>query len=216
VRFFLDALQIVLIDLVLAGDNALVIAMAVRSLSGRQRRLGILFGASAAVALRVGLTMVASQLLGVPYLQLVGGLLVLWIAVKVLGDTSHEHAETPQANRFTQAIWYIVVADVTMSIDNVLAIAGAAKGHFGLILFGLAVSIPFVVVSSNLLARLMDRYGWLIYIGAGILGKVGGDMIVTDPFIQRTLNPGPVMHYGLDAALVALVLLIGRLRAPRK
>ena len=212
-HFFLDALTLILIDLVLAGDNALVIAMAVRSLSGRERSLGILFGASAAVLLRVALTMTASQLLGIPFLQLAGGILVLWIAIRVLNDASSSPHTTPKASRFTQAIWYIVVADLTMSIDNVLAIAGASKGHFGLILFGLAVSIPFVVLSSNLLARLMDRYAWLIYLGSGILGKVGGDMILTDPFIERSLHPGSLMRHMTEAALVVLVLLVGRWRS---
>ena len=215
-HFFLDALTIVFIDLVLAGDNALVIAMAVRRLTGRERRLGILFGASAAVLLRVGLTLIASKLLAIPYLQLIGGLLVLWIAVKVLSDASEAHDARPEVHRFTQAIWYIVVADLTMSIDNVLAIAGASKGHFGLILFGLAVSIPFVVLSSNLLARLMDRYPWVIYLGAGILGKVGGDMMLTDPVIQRTLHPGTVLRYAIDAVLIAAILLIGRARSRQR
>ena len=161
-HFLFNALTIVLIDLLLAGDNALVIAMAVRSLPKRQRRAATVGGAGAAVALRVSLTAVAAKLLSVPYLQLAGGLLILWIALKVLLDASDAPDAAPAARRLLQAIWYIVVADLTMSTDNVLAIAGASKGNFYLILFGLGLSIPLVVFAANLLAALMDRYPALI------------------------------------------------------
>ena len=210
-HFLLSGLSIVLIDLLLAGDNALVIAMAVRSLPKRQRRIGIVGGAGAAVVLRVGLTVVAARLLTIPYLQIAGGLLVLWIALKVLIDASTPPDEALAPTRFWQAIWYIVVADITMSTDNVLAIAGASKGNFWLIVFGLAVSIPFVVLSSNLLSKLMDRFPALIYLGAGILGKVGGDMILTDPLVTHAWNPGDIVRYALDAVLVVAVIGIGRM-----
>ena len=200
-HFLVSGLQIVLIDLLLAGDNALVIAMAVRSLPPAERRLGILCGAGAAVALRVALTFVAGQLLNISFVQLAGGLLVIWIAIKVLRDASEPQTETPPARRFAQAIRYIVVADITMSTDNILAIAGASKGHVGLIVFGLALSIPFVVFSSNLLSKLMDRYAWIVYLGAAILGRVGGEMMLTDPFIVRTLHPGAVVQYSVEAGL---------------
>ena len=156
-HFLLSGLQIVLIDLLLAGDNALVIAMAVRSLPPRERRIGIAGGAAAAVILRIALTWFAARLLTIEYVQIVGGVFILWIALKVLVDASEPPDASPAPKRFYQAIWYIVVADLTMSIDNILAIAGASKSHLGLIVFGLCVSIPFVVFSSNLLATLMDR-----------------------------------------------------------
>jgi len=200
-HFLLNGLSIVLIDLLLAGDNALVIAMAVRSLPLKERRLGILAGAGAAVLLRVALTFVAGQLLNISYVQLLGGLLVIWIALKVMRDASEPQTETPPARRFAQAIRYIVLADITMSTDNILAIAGASKGNAGLIIFGLALSIPFVVFSSNLLSKLMDRYAWIVYLGAGILGKVGGEMMLTDPFVVRTVHPGAAMQYCIEAAL---------------
>jgi len=200
-HFLLNVLSIVLIDLLLAGDNALVIAMAVRSLPPKERRLGILGGAGAAVGLRVALTFVAGQLLNISYVQLMGGLLVIWIAVKVLRDASAPMKETPPARRFAQAIRYIVLADITMSTDNILAIAGASKGNAGLIVFGLALSIPFIVFSSNLLSRLMDRYAWIVYLGAGILGKVGGEMMMTDPVVVRTVHPGVVLQYAVQAVL---------------
>ena len=209
-HFLLSAVTIILIDLLLAGDNALVIALAVRSLPPRERRIGIAGGASAAVILRIGLTAVAAHLLTIPYLQIAGGLAILWIAVKVLIDASAPPEVEPGAPRFWQAVRYIVVADLTMSIDNILAIAGASKGNFWLIAFGLAVSIPFIVLSSDLLSRLMDRYPALIYIGAGILGRVGGDMILTDPFVIQTWRPTTQMRYSIEAALVVSVIAIGR------
>lgn len=200
-HFLLSAAAIVLIDLLLAGDNALVIAMAVRSLPRRERRLGTICGAGAAVALRVALTFIAAKLLSLQYLQLAGGILVLWIAVKVLRDASDPPEAAPSPKRLRQAIGYIVLADLTMSTDNILAIAGASKGHFGLILFGLAVSIPFVVLSSNLLADLMDRYPWTIYIGAAILARVGGEMIFSDPFIIHAAHPAQMVRYASEAGL---------------
>jgi YjbE family integral membrane protein len=210
-HFLLSALSIVLIDLLLAGDNALVIAMAVRSLPKRQRRIGIAGGAGAAVVLRVALTTVAASLLTIPYLQIAGGLLVLWIALKVLIDASTPPDQALAPGRFWQAIWYIVVADITMSTDNVLAIAGASKGNFWLIAFGLAVSIPFIVLSSNLLSKLMDRFPALIYLGAGILARVAGDMILTDPLVTRVWNPGDLARYAIEAALVVAVIVVGRM-----
>jgi YjbE family integral membrane protein len=208
-QFLLGALSIVLIDLLLAGDNALVIAMAVRALPRPQRRVGTLCGAAIAVLLRVALTAVAARLLTIRYLQLGGGLLVLWIAVKVLVDAKEPPAAAPAPRRLMRAIWVIVLADLTMSTDNILAIAGASKGHLSLIVFGLGLSIPFVVFSSNLLANLMDRFSILIYLGAGILGMVAGDMIFEDPFVINALQPSAALHYGADGALIAAVILAG-------
>jgi YjbE family integral membrane protein len=215
-HFLLTGLSIVLIDLLLAGDNALVIALAVRSLPKRERRIGIVGGAAAAVALRVGLTFVAAQLLEIRYVQIAGGLFVLWIAVKVLLDASEAPEAAPRTARFWQAIWYIVVADVTMSVDNILAIAGASHGDFWLILFGLAVSIPFIVLSSNLLSRLMDRWPALVYLGSGILGKVSGEMILTDPVTVSAWAPGDGVRWAVEGALAAGLVTFGWWRARRK
>jgi YjbE family integral membrane protein len=200
-HFLLSALSLVLIDLLLAGDNALVIALAVRSLAPRERRIGIIGGASVAVLLRVCLTFVASELLTISYLQIAGGLFVLWIAVKVLIDVSEPADSVAAPRRIWQAIWYIVVADITMSVDNILAIAGASHGNFWLIFFGLAVSIPFVVLSSNLLSRLMDRWPVLILLGSGILGKVGGDMVLTDRYVVSRWHPSDATRWLIDASL---------------
>jgi YjbE family integral membrane protein len=209
-------LTIVVIDLLLAGDNALVIAMAVRCLAPHERRIGTICGAAAAVALRVALTFVAAQLLNIPFLKLAGGVLVLWIAVKVLIDAS----ETPDAvaapRRLVQAIWYIVVADVTMSTDNILAIAGASNGHIELIVFGLALSIPFVVLSANLLAKLMDHYPATIYLGSGILGRVAGEMILTDNYIVRRFHPGDAFCHIVEGILVLGLIVGGKILCDRR
>jgi len=210
-RFLLNAFSIVLIDLLLAGDNALVIALAVRSLPVRQRRIGSVCGAAGAVLLRVALTFVAARILGREYVQLAGGLFIAWIALKVLLDVSSPpDAAAPAPTRLLQAIGYVVLADLTMSVDNILAIAGASQGHLGLIIFGLGVSIPLVIFSANLLCDLMDRYPALIYLGAAILGKVAGEMILTDPFVARMLRPSEAMRLALEGLLVAVLLVAGR------
>lgn len=215
-HFVLSALSIVLIDLLLAGDNALVIALVVRSLGPRERRIGSAGGAAAAVVLRVGLTFVAAQLLEIPYLQIAGGVFILWIAVKVVDDASAPPDAAPSPKRFWPAIWYIMIADVTMSVDNILAIAGASHGDFWLILFGLAVSIPFIVLSSNLLSRLMDRWPVLVLAGAGILGKVGGEMIATDLVVRRTLAPDQTTRWLVEGGLAVAVMAFGWRRAHGK
>ena len=209
-RFVVDCLSIILIDLLLAGDNALVIAMAVRPLSKRERRIGIVLGAAAAVILRVAITIVAAKLLNVEFIKLVGGGLVVWIAVKVIADASSPAPETAAPHHFLQAIWFIVVADITMSTDNVLAIAGASHGNVPLIIFGLALSIPFVVFSSNLIAILMDRYPFTVYLGAAILGRVGGEMMITDPFVVAMLHPSKYVEYAVQVAAIVLILVLGR------
>jgi YjbE family integral membrane protein len=213
--FLLSGLSIVLIDLLLAGDNALIIALAARALPVRERRMGIACGAALAVVLRVALTSLAARLLALPYIELVGGLLVLWIALKVLADSADPVAAAPSPRRFWHAIALIVFADLTMSLDNIVAIAGASHGYIPLIVFGLCLSIPFVVWSSNLLSRLMDRYPWLIYLGAGILGKVAGDMLLADPFVMRIVHVPDPERYLIDALLIAAVLLTGRWMATR-
>jgi len=214
-RLLLDGFSIILIDLLLAGDNALVIAMAVRALPQRQRRLAIAFGAGAAVVLRVVLTILAARLLGIEFIKLMGGAFIIWIAVKVLADASSEPAAEPPRGQLLRAVWFIVVADITMSLDNVLAVAGAARGSVPLIVFGLAVSIPFVVFSSNLIATLMDRYPTVVYLGSAVLGKVGAEMMLTDPFIVKTLHPHEGLIYVAEALAIAGILAAGRFLSER-
>lgn len=211
-------LSIVLIDIVLAGDNAVVIALAVRTLPPKQRMMGILLGSGVAVVLRVGLTFIAAQLLVMNYIKLIGGGLILWIAVKLLIDNTGEKAHGSAAGGVWQAVWLILVADITMSVDNVLAVAGASKGSFPLLLFGLGLSIPLVVFTSNLLARLMDRYPVIIYVGAAILGKVGGDMIMTDRLTEEMFHPAPWLVHAVEGMLALGVILVAlawrRVRRP--
>jgi YjbE family integral membrane protein len=210
-RVLIDCLSIVLIDLLLAGDNALVIAMAVRPLPAHQRKIGITLGAGAAVLLRIAITIAAAELLDREFIKLLGGAFVIWIAIKVLADASGPPAASATPRNFLNAIWVIVFADITMSADNVLAVAGASRGSVPLIVFGLCLSIPLVVFASNLLATLMDRYPAILYIGAGILGKVGGEMIFTDPWLVRSLHPSKAILYSAEVIAVIVILVAGRL-----
>ncbi len=209
-KFFAGILNIVIIDLILAGDNAVVIAMAVRSLPRRQRRWGIILGAGAAVLLRVVLTFFVAKVLEIQFIKLAGGVLIAWIAVKLFVEGAPEQADK-EAKTLLQAMWLIVVADITMSLDNVLAVAGASHGNLFLLLFGLALSIPLVVFTSNLLSMLMDRYPIIIYIGAAVLGRVAGEMIFTDPWVVRWLAPPAWFSYAMEALLAVGVIVVGKL-----
>lgn len=209
-QFLLDILAIVLIDLLLAGDNAVVIALAVKTLPAREKRIGIMAGAGVAVVLRIVLTFFAAQLLLLQFVKLVGGLLILWIAVKLLVDDSGEEDGGKQATTLFQAMLYILIADITMSTDNILAIAGTSKGNIGLLIFGLGLSIPFVVFTSNLLSTIMDRFPVIVLIGAAILGRVGGEMIMTDPWVHQRFHPSKALEYAVQALLAIGVVALGK------
>jgi YjbE family integral membrane protein len=213
--FFSRLFSIVIIDLILAGDNAVVIAMAVRSLPREQRVKGIIFGAGAAVVLRVAMTFFVSQMLQINFLKLVGGILITWIAVKLFVEGAPDETGQKEAGNLYQAVKIIVIADITMSLDNMLAVGGASHGNLFLLLFGLGLSIPFIVFTSNLLSMLMDKYPVIIYFGAGILGKVGGEMIITDPFVFDYLKPGNVTVYAVEAAFAIGVIVVGMLMVRR-
>jgi len=204
-------LSIVLIDLVLAGDNAVVIALAVKNLPPKKKKKGIIFGAGAAVALRVAITFCVAQLLNISFIKLAGGALVLWIAVKLFVEGAPEDKFQKEATTFLQAIRLIVIADIIMSTDNVLAVAGACKGNIFLLIFGLALSIPFVVFTSTLLSMLMDKYPIIVYIGAAVLGRVGGEMIITDPFTVKLIEPGKVLQYSVEVIGAVGVIVVGKL-----
>ena len=210
--FFSAIMSIVLIDLVLAGDNAVVIAMAVKNLSARQRLWGIALGSGGAVIIRVLSTFLVAQLLVMPYVKLIGGAVILWIAVKLLtqGATERTHAHREAAGLW-QALWIIVVADLSMGIDNMLAVGAASHGSMLLLLFGLGLSIPFVVFMSNMLSKLMDRYPIILWVGAGILGKVGGQMMITDPWIQGFFPAPAWAVYLIEAIGIAFVCGLAKL-----
>lgn len=214
-HYLIDCLSIVVIDLLLAGDNALVIALAVRALPKRQRRVALLCGAWLAVLIRVAVTFLAAKLLEVEYVQLAGGAFVVWIAVKVLRDARSQQRAAVSPSELWRAIGSIVVADLTMSTDNILAVAGASKGNVWLIVFGLALSIPLVVSSSTFLAFIMDRYPLTMYGGVAILGRVGGEMILGDPFVRRLLHPSDALRYGVELALMLAIVVAGRLLSRR-
>jgi len=209
--FFSSLLSIVIIDIILAGDNAVVIAMAVRSLPPEQRAKGILFGSAAAVLLRVVLTFFVAQMLMISFIKLIGGALILWIAVKLFVEGAPEEQGKKEAANIWQAIRIIVIADITMALDNMLAVGGASHGNLFLLLFGLGLSIPFIVFTSNLLSILMDRYPIIIYMGAAILGKVGGEMMITDRFIEGLIAPNKFVQYGVEAFFAAGVIVSGKL-----
>lgn len=190
-EYLARVLQIVFIDLLLAGDNAVVIALAVRSLPPRQQFLGRIWGTAGAVGLRLAFIAVVTTLLKVPLLQFTGALLLVWIAYKLVKPQGGEGGEghVRHGSSLKEAIWIIIVADATMSLDNVIAIAGAAHGDLGLVAFGIALSIPLVVWGSGLLARLMSRYPWIVWVGGGVLGWVAGSMMFEDHFVQAQIGP---------------------------
>lgn len=215
-QFFTSIISIILIDLVLAGDNAVVIAMAVRRFPRGKRIKGIFFGAGAAVVLRVILTFFVAQLLRISFVKLVGGAIILWLAVKLFVEGEGEAGAGEEAGNLWQAIRLIVIADITMSTDNVLAVAGASHGNLFLLIFGLIVSIPFVVFTSNLLSMLMDRFPIIILIGAAILGRVGGEMMITDPFIVGLIHPGKILEYSVQSLFAVGVIVFGKFLMHRK
>jgi len=216
------SLQIILIDLALAGDNAVVIGMAARTLSPRQRKVAILLGAGLAVGMRIVLTLFVTQLLLVPWLNAIGGLLVCWIAVKLVVEDEEAAGPGHHIQSFGHAVRVIAFADLIMSTDNVLATGGAAKGHWELIIFGLVLSIPLVMFCSGWISQLLERYPRLADLGAFVLGYTGGEMILHDliraPGHERGLVPqellGPwhwVVAFGLRVAMGVAVVGIARL-----
>lgn len=210
-NFLSGLFSIVLIDLLLAGDNAVVIAMAVRSLPPAERKRGIIFGSAAAVGLRVVLTFFVAKLLQVSFIKLAGGILILWIAVKLFIEGVPEDGIKKEAVSLANAIKIIVIADITMATDNMLAVAGVSHGNIFLLLFGLGLSIPFVVFTSNLLTILMDKYSFIVYIGAAILGKVGAEMIMTDPVIAARIEIDKIGLYLMEALFAIGVIIAGKL-----
>jgi YjbE family integral membrane protein len=214
---FLNLVTIVLINLVLSGDNAVVIALAVKTLPYSQRVRALIAGAACAVVLRVAATFFAGQLLHVEFLKLIGGITILWIAVKLFPQAvPGEEPPGARPSSLWRAIWFILLADVTMSLDNILAIAQVAQGDVALLIFGLGLSIPFVLFAASLLATLMDKYPAIIYLGAALLGKIGAEMMLTDRFMSQVFSPGPVLLYALEAIGAVSVLIVGKVLVSRE
>ena len=223
----IQVLKIIWINILLSGDNAIVIALACRALPPRQRFWGIILGAGAAVLLRVIFTVALQYVLELPWLKLIGGILLLWIAIKLLIQDEADEASIESSENLWGAVRTIAIADIVMSLDNVLAIAAAAKGNTSLIIFGLAISIPLIVAGATLIMGLLTRYPFLVWAGAGLLGWIAGELIVSDNTILHYLQglnpglvepdadavsgikPGPLLHYGAASLGAALVLAWG-------
>jgi YjbE family integral membrane protein len=209
-EFWTRLAEISFLNMLLSGDNAVVIALAVRALPARQRFLGQLGGTVGAVVLRLLFVGVISLLLRVPYLRLAGGLLLIWIAFKLVRPVDEETGGTRHGASFWESIWIIVVADITMSLDNVLAVAAAAHGDMLLVGLGIGMSVPIVVWGSGLLAGLMNRYPWIIWAGGGLLGYVAGDMILEDPAVMGWLGEtAQALEYPLPGALAVVLAGVG-------
>ena len=181
-------LQIIWIDLLLSGDNAVVIALAVRSLPEKQRKVGILLGAGAAVGLRILFAVVVTYLLAVPFLKVVGALLLFWIAIKLAKGEEEAHGDIEASDNLWKAVRTIAIADAVMSLDNVLAIAAAARGHFELFIFGLLLTIPLIVFGARLLSSVLERFPILIWLGAALLGWIAGEMLLSDMAVLQWLQ----------------------------
>ncbi|AOB30790.1 hypothetical protein AKI39_08910 [Bordetella sp. H567] len=214
--------QIILIDILLGGDNAVVIALACRNLAPKQRMQGILWGTAGAILLRVVLIAFALTLLNIPFLKVAGGLLLLWIGVKLLMPEDEGHDKIKGGSSIASAVKTIIVADFVMSLDNVIAIAGAAQNadpshQIGLVVFGLLVSVPIIIWGSTLVLKLIDRYPLVVTFGAGLLGWIAGGMVITDVIVEGQFGPQPAM-VKLSAEIIGalLVVLLGRRLAGRK
>lgn len=216
-QFWTAVIQIIAIDIVLGGDNAVVIALACRRLPEHQRKAGVFWGVCGAILLRVVLIFFALSLLAMPYLKIVGAALLVWIGIKLLQPESEGSHEVSASTTLIGAIKTIIVADAVMSLDNVIAIAGAAKDEIGLVIFGLLVSVPIIVWGSQFVMKLMDRYPVTIAIGAGLLGWIAGDMTVTDVVTKEWITTNAAyLHWLAPAAGAALVVAIGKFWAARK
>jgi YjbE family integral membrane protein len=214
--FWIAVLQIIAIDIVLGGDNAVVIGMASRRLPAEQRSKAIFWGVFGAIALRVVLIFFALQLLQIPYLKIVGGALLLWIGVKLLMPQDDGGHKIDASTHLSGAIKTIVVADAVMSLDNVIAIAAAAKDSIALVVFGLVVSVPIIVWGSKLVLVLMDRFPMVIVGGAALLGWIGGDMIANDVTTKEWVVANAAwLKYGAPVIGAALVVLVGKVLTGR-
>ena len=208
--FWIGLVKIVWINIILSGDNAVVIAMAARSLPPAQQKKAVLLGSGAAVVLRIALTVVAAKLLALPYLQIIGGALLLYIGLQLLGDEDEDDGGEKEYGSMLAAVRTILLADLVMSLDNVIAVAAAAQGSMVLLVLGLAISIPLVIFGSTLMIKLMERFPIVVLLGAALIGWVGGETIVSDVALSGVLAVHPWLHYAGALACAMLVVLVGR------
>ena len=209
-QFWVAALEIIVINILLSGDNAVVIALACRNLPKAQRKLGILWGVVGAVVLRIILTFFAVQLLLLPYVQLVGAVLLVWIGIKLVAEDEGDGPEIAASDRLISAIKTVIVADLVMSLDNVIGVAAAAKGSLLLLVFGLVISIPLVVLGAQLIMKLIERLPWLVIAGGGLLGYIAGEIAAADTAVKPWIDErAPSLHYIAPAAGVLIVVAVG-------
>ena len=215
-QFWVALMQIIGINIVLSGDNAVVIALAARSLPPKQQKQAVMWGSGAAVVMRIVLTVVAVQLLTLPYLKLVGAVLLLWIGIQLLKPEHEEAGTGKEAGGMAAAVRTILIADLVMSLDNVIAVAAAAKGSYLLLIIGLLISIPLVIFGSTLLMKLMERWPIIVTIGAALLGWVAGEMAITDPLVKDWVDANAAwLHWVGPIAGAVLVVAIGKWLAAR-
>ncbi len=210
VDFWIGLIKIIWINIILSGDNAVVIALAARSLPAEQQRKAIFWGSGAAVVLRIALTVVAAKLLELSFLQIVGGLLLLWIGVQLLSEEEEDDGHAKEHGSLMAAVRTILIADLVMSLDNVIAVAAAARGSTTLLMLGLAISIPLVIFGSTLMIKLMERFPIIVTLGAALIGWVGGETIVGDVALKGFMALNPWLHYVAAASGAALVVVLGR------
>jgi YjbE family integral membrane protein len=222
-QFWVVGVEIIFVNILLSGDNAVVIALACRNLSPRQRRLGVLWGVLGAIVLRIVLTFFVMSLLADPWLKLVGAAVLLWIGIKLIAQEHGDGHNVQASDRLLAAVGTILVADLVMSLDNVMAVAAAAKGDVRLIVFGLGVSIPIVIVGSQIILPLIERFPVLIYAGGGLLGYIAGEMAVGDPVIAPWIDANasalvsvvPFLGFGIVVAAGLLLTRRRRRASPR-
>lgn len=212
VEFWVALGEIVLVNIVLSGDNAVVIALAARGLPPKQQKNAVLFGSGAAVLMRIVLTIVAVEMLRLPYLKLVGAVLLLWIGVQLLLPEKEEDDGLGEgaSSSLVAAIRTILIADLVMSLDNVIAVAAAAQGNVVLLVLGLAISIPLVIFGSTLMIKLMERFPIIVVLGAALIGWVGGETIASDAILHDYAVAHPALHYVAAALGAALVVGVGK------
>ena len=208
--FWIGLMKIVWINIILSGDNAVVIALAARSLAPHQQKKAVFWGSAAAVVLRILLTVVAAKLLQLSFLQIVGGCLLLWIGLQLLSEDNKDEGPSKTYGSLMAAVRTILIADLVMSLDNVIAVAAAAQGNLLLLILGLAISIPLVVFGSTLMIQLMGRFPIIVLMGAALIGWVGGETIASDAVLHDYAVLHPALHYIAAALGAALVLGVGK------
>ena len=208
--FWIGLMKIVWINIILSGDNAVVIALAARSLPPHQQRKAVFWGSGAAVVLRIALTFAAAELLQLSFLQIVGGCLLLWIGLQLLDSDEEGEGESKTYGGLMAAVRTILIADLVMSLDNVIAVAAAAHGNNVLLVLGLAISIPLVIFGSTLMIKLMERFPFIVVLGAALIGWVGGETIASDAALHDYAVAHPALHYVAAALGATLVVGIGK------